>query len=225
MSQDRRVKRVALVSGANRGIGLEIARQLGATGIRVVIGARDAEKGAEARRLLRDQSIDARWVRLDVTEAHTIQAAVGEIRDICGRLDILVNNAGIMIDAQSSVTELARATLVNTINTNAVGPLLLSQVCVPLMRATLGSLNDMAAPDSPYAAVNCPAYRLSKTLLNGLTVLLARELKADNILVNSACPGWVRTGLGGDRAPLSVQEGADTPVWLATLSDNGPTGG
>jgi NAD(P)-dependent dehydrogenase (short-subunit alcohol dehydrogenase family) len=93
------------------------------------------------------------------------------------------------------------------------------------MASTLGSLSDMASPDSPYAAVNSPAYRLSKTLLNSLTVLLARELKTDNILVNSACPGWVRTGLGGDRAPLSVQQGAETPVWLATLSDGGPTGG
>jgi NAD(P)-dependent dehydrogenase (short-subunit alcohol dehydrogenase family) len=93
------------------------------------------------------------------------------------------------------------------------------------MSSTMGSLTDIARPDSSYAEVQSPAYRLSKTLLNGITVLLAKELRGSNILVNSACPGWVRTEMGGDRAPLSPRQGAATPVWLATLPDDGPTGG
>ncbi|MGB7921068.1 MAG: SDR family NAD(P)-dependent oxidoreductase [Desulfobacterales bacterium] len=93
------------------------------------------------------------------------------------------------------------------------------------MASTLGSLNDMSSPDSPYGAVLSPAYRLSKTLLNGVTVLLANALRGTNILVNSACPGWVRTGMGGAQAPLTPEQGADTPFWLATLPDGGPTGG
>jgi NAD(P)-dependent dehydrogenase (short-subunit alcohol dehydrogenase family) len=149
----------------------------------------------------------------------------------------LVNNAGIQIDAGTSVLELGMTQLLNTLKTNAFGPLLLSQACIPIMRSnhygrivnmasTLGSLTDIADPRSSYPEeVGSPAYRLSKTLLNGITLLLAAELRVGNILVNSACPGWVRTDMGGNRATLSVKEGADTPVWLATLPDGGPTGG
>ena len=113
---------------------------------------------------------------------------------------------------------------------------MLSQACIPIMKkndygrivnisSSMGSLSDIASPDSSYAEVQAPAYRLSKTLLNGITVLLAKELRGTNILVNSACPGWVQTEIGGDRAPLSPEQGAATPVWLATLPDDGPTGG
>lgn len=127
-------------------------------------------------------------------------------------------------------------TLQNTIETNAYGPLLLSQACIPLMKAngygrivnissTLGALSDIANPESPYTGVDSPAYRISKTLLNAMTVLLAKELRGSNILVNSVCPGWVRTDMGGPRAPRSVEEAVETPVWLATLPDGGPTGG
>ena len=132
--------------------------------------------------------------------------------------------------------ELAPPLLAKTLETNAVGPLLLSQAVIPLMRenrygrivnisSTLGALSDMANPESAYIAVRSPAYRLSKTLLNGLTLLLARELQGTNILVNAACPGWVRTRMGGRAAPLTADQAADTPVWLATLGDDGPTGG
>ncbi len=229
-------RRVALVTGANRGLGFEIARQLADFGITVVIGARDAAQGeAAAQSLLNDRrSVYSRM--LDVTRAVTIQAAVADIIDRYGRLDVLVNNAGIMIDAETSILELDPTLFQNTLETNALGPLLLSQACIPYMRdnqygrivnisSTLGSLNDIATPDSEYAVMLSPAYRLSKSLLNGLTVLLAKELRGTNILVNSACPGWVRTRLGGERAPLMPAQGAETPVWLATLPDDGPTGG
>jgi NAD(P)-dependent dehydrogenase (short-subunit alcohol dehydrogenase family) len=229
-------RRVALVTGANRGIGLEIARQLADLGLRVIIGARDLARGEAAAEALQNNRREIHSQMLDVTQAHTIQPAIGQIVDQFGRLDILVNNAGIMIDAETTILELDLTLFQNTLETNALGPLLLSQACIPHMRAndygrivnissTLGSLTDIASPDSAYAVVLSPAYRLSKALLNGLTALLAKDLRDTNILVNSACPGWVRTRLGGDQAPLMPAQGAETPVWLATLPDDGPRGG
>jgi len=229
-------KRVALVTGANRGIGFEIARQLAAKAITVFIAARDQNRGLKAREKLRRHGFDVHFILLDVTDPMSIQAAVGRIKDEFERLDILVNNAGIMIDSHTHISELDVTIFQNTLETNVFGPLLLSQACISLMKtnnygrivnisSTLGSLTDIASPASPYAEVRSPAYRLSKTILNGITVMLAAELRGSNILVNSACPGWVRTDLGGSRAPLSPEQGADTPVWLATLPNGGPTGG
>ncbi|RJQ51809.1 MAG: SDR family oxidoreductase [Desulfobacteraceae bacterium] len=230
------VNRVALVTGANRGIGFEISRQLALKKITVLMGSRDPERGRASCSSLSKQGLDTHSVLLDVTDPATIQAALGRIQDEFERLDILVNNAGISIDSHTSILELSVTVFQNTLETNAFGPLLLSQACIPMMRAnrygrivnmssTLGSLSEIARPDSKGAQVLAPAYRLSKTLLNGMTVLLAKELMGTNILVNSACPGWVRTDMGGDRAALSPEEGAATPVWLATLPDDGPTGG
>jgi NAD(P)-dependent dehydrogenase (short-subunit alcohol dehydrogenase family) len=229
-------ERVALVTGANKGIGFEIAKKLAARDITVLIGARNQEHGIKAQEQLRGADQDVRFILLDVTDARSIQAAVARIKDRFRRLDILVNNAGIMIDSKTGITELNVRIFQNTLETNALGPLLLSQGCLPLMKAnhygrivnvssTLGSLTDIASPDSAHAQVQAPAYRLSKTLLNGITVLLAAEVRGTNILVNSACPGWVRTDMGGNQAPLSPQQGAETPVWLATLPDGGPSGG
>ena len=229
-------RRVALVTGANRGLGFEIAGQLADHGITVVLGTRDPARGEAAAQSLQNERRRIYSRVLDVTQATTIQAAVADIIDRYGCLDILVNNAGIMIDSETSILELDPALFQKTLDTNALGPLLLSQACIPHMRenqygrivnisSTLGSLNDIATPDSEYAVVLSPAYRLSKALLNGLTVLLAKELQGTNILVNSACPGWLRTRLGGERAPLMPAQGAETPVWLATLPDDGPTGG
>jgi NAD(P)-dependent dehydrogenase (short-subunit alcohol dehydrogenase family) len=225
-----------MVTGANKGIGFEIARQLAKKDITVIIGARDRDRGAAAGKRLQSEKLDAHFVQIDVNRATSIQAAVGKIKDEFKRIDILVNNAGIMIDSESGILELDPVVFHNTLETNAFGPLLLTQACLPIMKAngygrivnmssTLGSLSEIVNPDSPYEAVLSPAYRLSKTLLNGITALLAGELRGTNILVNSACPGWVRTDMGGDRAPLTPEQGADTPVWLATLPDGGPSGG
>jgi NAD(P)-dependent dehydrogenase (short-subunit alcohol dehydrogenase family) len=229
-------KRVALVTGANKGIGFEIARQLAVKEITVLIGARDRERGVKAQEKLMSQGLDVHAILLDVADPQSIQAAVGRVKDDFKRLDILVNNAGIMIDSHTDMRELSISILQNTFDTNAFGPLLLSQACIPLMQAnnygrivnmssTLGSLTEIAGPNSLYAEVRSPAYRLSKTVLNGITVMLAAELRGTNILMNSACPGWVRTDLGGSQAPRSPEQGADTPVWLAMLPDGGPTGG
>lgn len=228
--------RIALVTGANRGIGFEIARRLAQKDIRVLVAARDPDKGAAAAAKLTGEGLDARPVQLDVNQARSIEAAVGKIRDQFDRVDILVNNAGIQIDSQADILELDPVIFQNTLETNAFGPLLLAQACAPIMKqngygrivnisSTLGALAEIASPESPYAEVLAPAYRLSKALLNGITVLLAKQLRNHNILVNSACPGWVRTEMGGSAAPLSPEQGAETPVWLATLPDDGPTGG
>jgi len=229
-------QRVALVTGANRGIGFSIAEQLARKKLTVILGCRDEEKAEIARGQLASQDLDVHDTLLDVTDATSIKAALGRVRDTFGRLDVLVNNAGIQIDGDTHVLELALVMLQNTLETNAFAPLLLSQACIPLMKAngygrivnissTLGSLNDIANPESEHAEVSTPAYRMSKTLLNAVTVLLAKELKGSNILVNAVCPGWVRTELGGPRAPLAPEEAAETPVWLATLPDDGPSGG
>ena len=228
--------KIALVTGANKGIGFEIARQLAQKDITVLIGARDQDRGTTACERLRSADLDAHFIPLDVTRATSIEAAVGKIRDDFKHLDILVNNAGIQIDTQSGILELDRTIFQNTLETNVFGALLLAQAAVPIMKtngygrivniaSTLGSLTEIASPDSPYTEVLSPAYILSKTLLNGITVMLAKELRGSNILVNSVCPGWVRSDMGGDQAPLSPEQGADTPVWLATLPDDGPTGG
>jgi NAD(P)-dependent dehydrogenase (short-subunit alcohol dehydrogenase family) len=229
-------EKVALVTGANRGIGFAIAKQLVNKGLTVILGARDEKKGAQARIRLRDDGGDVHDTRIDVTDAVSIRAAVGRIGDAFGRLDVLVNNAGIQIDGDTGVLSLDPEILRNTLDTNAFGPLLLSQACVPLMQrhgygrivnlsSTLGALSDIINPSSKHIDVGSPAYRMSKTLLNAVTALLAKELRGSNILVNAVCPGWVLTDMGGPRAPLSAAEAADTPVWLATLPDGGPTGG
>jgi NAD(P)-dependent dehydrogenase (short-subunit alcohol dehydrogenase family) len=229
-------KRVALVTGANRGIGYAISRRLGGQNITVVLGARDPHKGTEACSRLQGEGLDVHFELLDVIDEKSIKKAIENIRTQLGRLDILVNNAGIMIDGQEDARNVNQETIQKTLQTNVMGPLMLCQRCIPLMQAggygrivnmasRLGSLTDMADPGSVYAGVRTPAYRLSKAGLNCITTLLAKEVRDDNILINSACPGWVRTAMGGDQAPLTPEQGADTPVWLATLPDGGPTGG
>ncbi|MEJ2101735.1 MAG: SDR family oxidoreductase [Desulfobacterales bacterium] len=229
-------KRVALVTGANRGLGFAISQGLAEHGITVILGARDSQKGAQACSRLKRKGWDADFEILDVVKEKSIQTAVSHIQARFGRLDILVNNAGIMIDSEESVLNVSWHTIEKTLQTNVIGPLRLCRRSIPLMRAggygrivnlasSLGSLTEMADSDSTATMVRTPAYRISKAALNCITILIAREVRNDNILVNSACPGWVRTELGGKEAPLTPRQGADTPVWLATLPDDGPTGG
>jgi NAD(P)-dependent dehydrogenase (short-subunit alcohol dehydrogenase family) len=229
-------KSVALVTGANRGIGYAISRLLGEQNITVILGTRDPNKGAAACSRLQGEGLDAHFELLDVTDEKSIKAAIENIRAQFGRLGILVNNAGIMLDGEVDTRNVDQEMIKATLQTNLMGPLLLCQHCIPLMKAgsygrivnissTLGSLTEIADPKSGYARVRTPAYRLSKAALNCITTLLANEVRDDNILINSACPGWVRTDMGGDQAPLTPEQGADTPVWLATLPDGAPTGG
>ena len=229
---DTKARRVALVTGANRGIGLEISRRLAARGLRVVMSGRDLAAVEQAAAAVPD----ARPWRLDVRDRARIPVVVAEILAERGRIDVLVNNAGIQRDGPESIADMPLQILEQTLETNLLGPLALVQAVLPAMRrqgygrvvnmsSTLGAVTDISDPQSQFAAVDSPAYRFSKGALNLLTALFARELAGTNILVNSACPGWVRTGCGSERAPLSAEEGADTPVWLATLPDDGPQGG
>jgi NAD(P)-dependent dehydrogenase (short-subunit alcohol dehydrogenase family) len=229
-------RRVALVTGANRGIGYEIARLLAVRGIHVLAGARDPEKGRAAAQRLTADHLGVAFIPIDVAAPASIKEAVGRIERQYGRLDILVNNAGVALDKGGSVLDVAPETFEAAFMTNALGPLLLARACIPLMRrnnygrivnvsSSLGSLAQMAEASPEEVSMKVPSYRLSKTALNAVTGLLAMELKGSPILVNSACPGWVRTDMGGDQAPLSPEQGADTPVWLATLPDEGPSGG
>lgn len=228
--------KVALVTGANRGLGLEISRQLASLGVEVAMAGRDRERLALAADEVVSTAGKAFPVSLDVCDRLRIRAAVDEIIAGRGRIDILVNNAGVLLDGGDSTSSVPVDIVEATLETNVIGPMLLTQSVLPIMRrngygrvvnmsSALGAHHDVAAQDSPHDSVDSPAYRLSKAALNMLTALFARETRAENILVNSACPGWVRTGMGTDRAPLSVEEGADTPVWLATLPDGGPSGG
>lgn len=241
-------RRVAIITGANRGLGREIARCLHALGMTVALAGRDhdglaavaeAFAGEHEARGSGDVASDTERafpIVFDVRDRGGIQPAMDAVVDRCGRIDVLVNNAGIQIDAAANIATVTPEVIDSTLETNLLGPMLLSQSVLPIMRrqrygrivnmsSSLGALHEIGDPASPYAEVGSPAYRLSKGALNLLTALLASETRGENILVNSVCPGWVRTDMGTDRAPLSVEEGADTPVWLATLPDDGPTGG
>jgi NAD(P)-dependent dehydrogenase (short-subunit alcohol dehydrogenase family) len=223
-----RTRRVALVTGANRGLGYAIARQLAERGVHVVATGRDLEQANRTASDLLDRGFAASGARLDVTDPDTITTAVQHTLDRYGRIDILMNNAGISDgDQQPSDIDLELTSSVWRVN--VLGAWQCVEAVVPTMRAagygrivnlssTLGSLHHMTRPTEP-------AYRVSKAALNAVTRVFAAELTGTGILVNSASPGWVRTDLGGPNAPRSVEQGADTPVWLATLPDDGPTGG
>ena len=227
---------VALVTGANKGIGFEISRQLAKKGYTVVIGARDERKGAEAAAKLRDEGLDVRHVRLDVTDPATVAPLPKFLDETFGRLDVLVNNAGIALDWGQPPSAVPLDTIRETFDTNFFGPIALTQALLPLLRKSpagrivnvssgLGSLTLLSDPKSAQHGVNVLGYDSSKTALNAFTVALAKELRDTPIKVNSADPDWVRTDMGGANATHSVEEGADTPVWLATLPADGPTGG
>ena len=222
--------KVALITGANKGIGLEIARQLGKQGITVVLGSRDPQRGQAAADTLKSEGIDAHTVKLEVTDAADRDAARAFLQNQFGRLDILVNNAGILKDAEGVTPDL----LARTFDSNAIGPYFLTETLLPLLKAApagrivhhssiLGSLATTAAGTfSPDYLL--PAYASSKAALNMLGVIQAEALKGTNVKVNIAHPGSVKTDMnpGGD---LSLEEGAKTAVTLALLPDDGPTGG
>jgi NAD(P)-dependent dehydrogenase (short-subunit alcohol dehydrogenase family) len=230
-------QKVAFITGANKGLGLETARQLGQLGIAVVLGSRDLEKGAAAARQL--NGIAAEAIRFDVTNSADHQAAYDYFDKKYGRLDILVNNAGIARENflggnQTSTT--SAQVLRETFDTNFFGLVQLTQKLLPLLRKSpagrivnlssiLGSLTLHATPGSPIYDAKSFGYDASKAALNSFTIHLAHELRDTKIKVNSAHPGWVKTDMGTDAAPMEIPDGAKTSVRLATLPDDGPTGG
>jgi NAD(P)-dependent dehydrogenase (short-subunit alcohol dehydrogenase family) len=232
-------KKIALITGANKGLGLETGRQLGKLGYTVLLGSRDALNGEVAARQLRDDGVDARVVKLDVGKQSDIDAAAAMIEAEYGRLDVLVNNAGVMIEKGWTKNTTSETTLENlraTFETNLFAVFAVTKAMLPLLKLSpagrivnvssiLGSVSLQATKGSPTYNTKLFAYNASKAALNMLTISLAHELRATKIKVNSAHPGWVKTDLGGSAAPMNVVDGAKTEVELATLAEDGPTGG
>lgn len=231
-------KKVALVTGANRGIGLETARQLGQKGITVVVAARTLASAKEAAAKLQAEGLDVFPVQLDVTNADDRKAAALAVSEKYGKLDILINNAGVGSSDglfTGKTIETTQEELDRIFGTNVYAVVAVTREFLPLLKKSaagrivnlssiLGSLTMHADPNSPIAAIKTFAYDASKSALNAFTIHLAAELKGTNIKVNSAHPGWVKTEMGTDQAPMEIPEGAQTSVYLATIGPDGPNG-
>jgi len=226
---------IALISGANKGIGFEIARGLGARKITVLVGARDEARGQTAVQKLKAEGADARFVRLDVTDRETIRSTAVWIGEQFGRLDILVNNAGVAEwGFKPSDVDLAKVREVY--ETNFFGPVALIQGMLPLLRkskhgrivnvsSSLGSLTLSSDLNSPFADFLALGYNTSKSALNAMTVQFAKELKDTPIKVNAICPGYCATDINGHSAPRTAAQGAVAAIQYATIGADGPTGG
>jgi NAD(P)-dependent dehydrogenase (short-subunit alcohol dehydrogenase family) len=223
-------KTVALITGANKGLGFEIARQLGKRGMVVLVGARDQAKGDSAAADLRKEGIEAHAVKLDVSSKDDVAALPAWIEQKFGRLDVLVNNAGVAEWRADDVDSFRR-----TFEANVFGVVAVTYAVLPLLKASpagrivnhssvLGSLTSLSKQPEMFGDFVIPAYTASKAALNGFTVALAHKTRGTALKVNSAHPGWVRTDLGGQKAPLSVEDGAKTAVMLASLPADGATG-
>jgi NAD(P)-dependent dehydrogenase (short-subunit alcohol dehydrogenase family) len=231
-------KKVALITGANRGIGLETARQLGKKGITVVVGARSLSAAQETVKTLQGEGIDAFPVRLDVTKPADRVAAAKTIADQYGKLDILINNAGVGPDEtiqRPKTIETTEEELQKVFGTNVFSVVAITRELLPLLKKSpagrivnlssiLGSLTLHADPQGPFGDFKFLAYDASKSALNAFTIHLAAELKDTKIKVNSAHPGWVKTEMGGENATMEIEDGAKTSVELALLGPDGPNG-
>ena len=232
-------KKIALITGANKGIGLETAVQLAQQGIKVIATARSVERGQAAIKPLQEQGLDVEFFQLDVNDDAQRQAVIDHVRDTYGKLDILVNNAGIEADGGwmgNSTTTVSQEVLRKTFDTNFFSVVALTQGLLPLIEksdagrivnvsSVMGSLTIHSNPEAEIYGVKPFAYNASKTALNMFTVHLAQALAETPIKVNSAHPGWIKTDLGTEYAPLDVTVGAKTSVALATLGADGPNGG
>ncbi len=236
-------QRVALVTGGNRGIGLEVSRGLAKAGYRVVVSGRDEANLRKVRKGFSAEGLQVDTIMLDVTDPNMIDIKHGEnvdgnfigdwIRRKYGRLDVLVNNAGVVPDGTIhddpvSILDTGKAAFELGYATHFYGPLAIIRGVLPMMREQgYGRIVNVSTGMARLSEMGAgwPAYRVSKVALNALTTILAKELEGTNILVNAASPGWVRTRMGGDEAELSAEQGADTIIWLAQLEDGGPSGG
>ncbi|NYE30376.1 NAD(P)-dependent dehydrogenase (short-subunit alcohol dehydrogenase family) [Rhodanobacter sp. K2T2] len=229
-------RRIALITGANKGIGLEVARQLGKAGHHILLGARDEARGRAAEKALRDEGIAVRFVAIDLADSASLAAAAADIEAHEGRIDILVNNAGIAVqgDGLPGTTDLD--VVRRTFETNFFGNVAVTQALLPLVKKSragrivnvssgLGSIALNADPNWDYAAVKLIGYNGSKAALNMFTVLLAAELKDSGIKVNAVNPGYTATDLNGNSGHQSIEEGAAETVRMAQIPDDGPTGG
>jgi NAD(P)-dependent dehydrogenase (short-subunit alcohol dehydrogenase family) len=223
-----RQQHTALITGANRGIGFEVCRQLAERNFIVLLTSRDTAKASIAAKKLANMGT-VEPLALDVANAHSIEKAAAEVASRYGSLDVLVNNAGINYDTWETVENAdINGTVMETITTNLLGSWRVCQAFLPLLRKSRwGRIVNVSSESGSLAEMGAgpPAYQVTKAALNALTRTLAGELRDARILVNAVCPGWVATDMGGAGAPRAVNEGAASIVWAATLPDNGPTGG
>ncbi len=228
--------KTALISGANKGIGFETARQLGKLGYKIYVGARDQAKGQSAVEVLRGEGISAEFVHLDMDDPETFTAIADRIESQDGHLDVLVNNAGASFDRGIRPSEVPVDKVRQSFEVNFFSQIELTQKVLRLLlkseagrivnvSSILGSLTLNSDPNSPLGDWRTLGYNASKSALNAFTAILAYDLRNTKIKVNSGHPGWVKTDLGGEGALLEVSDGASTNVWLATLPEDGPTGG
>ncbi len=215
-------QKIALVTGANKGIGFEVARQLAAKGFRVFIGARNEKAGKDAAKKIEG----AAFLKIDVSDRASITAAAEEFKNTADHLDVLVNNAGILLDEDKSALTMTPEIFETTMRTNTLGPLLVSDAFESALKKSAAprivNVSSGGGQLADGADGWAPGYCISKTALNGVTVQLAAALP--KFAVNSVCPGWVRTDMGGAGANLSVEQGADTIVWLASAAPQNLTG-
>jgi NAD(P)-dependent dehydrogenase (short-subunit alcohol dehydrogenase family) len=220
-------RRVAVVTGANRGIGLEVVRQLAVDGFTAILGSRDLARGSAAAEPLRAAGLDVQPYQLDVADPASVAELGAALEGDHGRLDVLVNNAAIHYDTGERGVNADLEIVREALETNLLGAWRTTQACLPLLRRSdsarivnvssgAGALTDMGG--------GTPAYRVSKTALNALTRILAAELRGDGVLVNAVCPGWVATDMGGPGG-RPVEQGAASVMWAARLGADGPTGG
>ena len=220
-------KKIAVVTGGNRGIGFQVCRDIAKKGIKVLLTARNSEKGMESAEILQSEGLDVTFYELDVSSAESIDTFYNRVAEEFGRIDVLVNNAAIIPDARSSGLSLEIQELQVSLETNVYGIILLSQKIITLMiKNNYGRIINMSSGMGQFADMGSGylAYRISKTAVNTITKVLANETDSHNIQINSVDPGWVKTEMGGAGASLSVEEGADTIVWLSTQPDDSPTG-
>lgn len=223
-----KAKKIAIVTGANRGIGFETCRQLSELGITTILTSRDVDKGRKAVSELNSVSREVLFHQLDVADEESILALKKFVFEEFNRCDILVNNAGVFLDRGEKLLNLDEDTLQLTLRINFLGALKMCQEFLPMMQATgygrvvnvssgMGSISSLSGGSA--------AYKLSKLMMNGMTRILAAEIGEGDIKINTMAPGWVRTDMGGPNAPRSLVQGVDTIVWLATLPESGPSGG
>ncbi len=229
--------RIALITGANKGLGFETARQLGKQGITVLIGARDAARGTQAAATLAKEGIAAHAVTIDVVSQASVAAAAADVTKRFGALDILVNNAGVLdYTADTGVETTTVETFRRVFETNLFGLVAVTQAFLPLLKKSaagrivnltsiLGSISEHSDPNSFIYAMRFPAYDASKAAVNMYTAELAQTFKGTALKINAAHPGWVKTDMGGEQAPMEIIDGVKTSVALATLPAEGPSGG